>query len=39
LGWALTGIGVLMCVISLPVVLVNKYKARGASDGLSLLEK
>jgi hypothetical protein len=39
LGWMLTGIGGVLCVISLPVVLVDKYKARGASDGLSLLEK
>jgi uncharacterized membrane protein len=38
-GWALTGIGGLTCVISLPVVLVNKYKARGANDGLSLLQR
>jgi hypothetical protein len=39
LGRALTGVGGLMCVISLPVVVVSKYKARGGSDGLSMLEK
>jgi hypothetical protein len=38
-AWALTGIGGLTCLISLPIVLVDKYKVRGASDGLSLFEK
>jgi hypothetical protein len=38
LGFAGTGIGGLMCLISLPVMLFQKHRARGVDPGLSPLK-
>jgi hypothetical protein len=39
LGFAGTGIGGLMCLISLPAILFQKHKARGVEPGLSALKQ
>jgi hypothetical protein len=36
IGLAGTGIGGLLCLVSLPVVLLGKYKKRGTDAGISL---
>jgi hypothetical protein len=36
LGVAGTGIGGLVCLVSLPIVLIRKYKARGVGSTLSI---
>ena len=39
LGLALTGVGGLVCLVSIPMVLVKKYRARTASSARSLFDQ